>query len=102
MKDILRDYTELFRKQRKNMKRYTAMLLVLALSTTLFVNWQLHGIGISMTAEYQCGMEEHEHTAACYEKVLTCGYVEGEPEDWNATLTPDDVLIDAGFGVDAE
>ena len=102
MKDILRDYTELFRKQRKNMKRYTAMLLVLALSTTLFVNWQLHGIGISMTAEYQCGMEEHEHTAACYEKVLTCGYVEGEPEDWNATPTPDDVLIDAGFGVDAE
>ena len=102
MKDILRDYTELFRKQRKNMKRYTAMLLVLALSTTLFVNWQLHGIGISMTAEYQCGMEEHEHTAACYEKVLTCGYVEGEPEDWNVTPTPDDVRIDAGFGVDAE
>ena len=46
--------------------------------TTLFVNWQLHGVGISMTADYHCGYEEHQHTAACYEKVLTCGYEEGE------------------------
>ena len=102
MKDILRDYTELFQRQRKNLKRYTAMLLVLALTTTLFVNWQLHGVGISMTAEYQCGMEEHEHTAACYEKVLTCGYTEGEPEDWNATPLPEDWNLDPGFGMDAE
>ena len=99
MKDILRDYTELFQRQRKNLRRYTAMLLVLALTTTLFVNWQLHGVGISMTAEYQCGMEEHEHTAACYEKVLTCGYTEGEPEDWNVNPTPDDWQIDPGFGL---
>ena len=56
------------------------MMLVLALLTTLFVNWQLHGVGISMTADYHCGYEEHQHTAACYEKVLTCGYEEGEPE----------------------
>lgn len=33
-----------------------------------------------MTADYHCGYEEHQHTAACYEKVLTCGYEEGEPE----------------------
>ena len=59
---------------------YVAMMLVLALLTTLFVNWQLHGVGISMTADYHCGYEEHQHTAACYEKVLTCGYEEGEPE----------------------
>ena len=30
--------------------------------------------------DYHCGYEEHQHTAACYEKVLTCGYEEGEPE----------------------
>lgn len=49
--------------------------------TTLFVNWQLHGVGISMTAQYQCGEEEHTHTADCYTKVLTCGYEEGELEN---------------------
>ena len=102
MRDIIQESIAQVRRFHRDRRRYTAILLVLAFSITLFVNWQLHGVGISMTAEYQCGMEEHEHTADCYEKVLTCGYVEGEPEDWNATPCPDDRELDAGFGVDAE
>ena len=80
MKDIINGLTERFRRQHVQARRYVALMLVLALLTTLFVNWQLHGVGISMTADYHCGYEEHQHTAACYEKVLTCGYEEGEPE----------------------
>lgn len=80
MKDIINGLIERFRKQHVQARRYVALMLVLALLTTLFVNWQLHGVGISMTADYHCGYEEHQHTAACYEKVLTCGYEEGEPE----------------------
>ena len=80
MKDIINGLIERFRRQHVQARRYVAMMLVLALFTTLFVNWQLHGVGISMTADYHCGYEEHQHTAACYEKVLTCGYEEGEPE----------------------
>ena len=77
MKDIINGLIERFRRQHVQARRYVAMMLVLALLTTLFVNWQLHGVGISMTADYHCGYEEHQHTAACYEKVLTCGYEEG-------------------------
>lgn len=103
MKNIVGELTAHFRAQRRAAKRYTAMLLVLALVTTLFVNWWLHRVGISMTGEnYQCGEQEHTHTASCYEKVLVCGYVEGEVEDWNATMPSDDMLIDPDFGVDAE
>lgn len=80
MKDVINGLIERFRRQHVQARRYVAMMLVLALLTTLFVNWQLHGVGISMTADYHCGYEEHQHTAACYEKVLTCGYEEGEPE----------------------
>ena len=80
MKDIINGLIKRFRRQHVQARRYVAMMLVLALLTTLFVNWQLHGVGISMTADYHCGYEEHQHTAACYEKVLTCGYEEGEPE----------------------
>lgn len=80
MKDIIDGLIERFRRQHVQARRYVAMMLVLALLTTLFVNWQLHGVGITMTADYHCGYEEHQHTAACYEKVLTCGYEEGEPE----------------------
>ena len=81
MNDILKTYMERFRENRHALRRYTAFVLALAMITTLFVNWQLHGVGISMTAQYQCGEEEHTHTADCYTKVLTCGYEEGELEN---------------------
>lgn len=34
-----------------------------------------------MTAQYQCGEVEHAHTADCYDKVLICGYTEGQLEN---------------------
>lgn len=81
MNDILKTYMERFRENRHTLRRYTAFVLALAMITTLFVNWQLHGVGISMTAQYQCGEVEHAHTADCYDKVLICGYTEGQLEN---------------------
>lgn len=81
MNDILKTYKERFRENRHTLRRYTAFVLALAMITTLFVNWQLHGVGISMTAQYQCGEVEHAHTADCYDKVLICGYTEGQLEN---------------------
>lgn len=52
MNDILKTYMERFRENRHTLRRYTAFVLALAMITTLFVNWQLHGVGISMTAQY--------------------------------------------------
>lgn len=101
MKDIVGDYRERFRLQRKALRRYTALLLALAMITTLFVNWQLHSDGIAATAQYQCNQEEHTHTADCYTKVLVCGYEEGQPEDPDATFD-DSASLDESFGVDAE
>ena len=101
MKDILTNLMEKFRREHRLARRYTAMLLVLAFATTLFVNWQLHGVGISMTADYLCGYEEHEHTAECYERVLVCGYEEGMPEDPTAAL-PEDGMLDMDYGVDGD
>ena len=109
MRDIVKEYQKKFRRNHQRARRYTALLLALALTTSLFVNWQLHGVGIAKTAEYLCGELEHEHTAACYEKQLVCGYEEGEPEDWNATKTDDGMsfddtfdMDDDAFGVDAD
>ena len=85
MKDITTALMQQFRREHKAARRYMALLLALALLTSLFVNWQLHSVGIAQTADYQCGEIEHQHTAECYEKVLVCGYEEGEPEDWNRT-----------------
>ena len=90
MNDILTTYMERFRENRHALRRYTAFVLALAMITTLFVNWQLHGTGISMTAQYQCGEEEHAHTADCYTKVLICGYEEGELENASEVAAAED------------
>ena len=100
MKDITTALMQQFRREHKAARRYMALLLALALLTSLFVNWQLHSVGIAQTADYQCGENEHQHTAECYEKVLVCGYEEGEPEDWNATKPDDSAFPDADYGVE--
>lgn len=81
------------RAQRVRARRYTAMLLVLAMLTSLSVSWRLHQVGTALTtdSEYCCGMEEHVHTDDCYTEELVCGYEEGEPED-----------PDSAFSVDSE
>ena len=81
------------RAQRVRARRYTAMLLVLAMLTSLSVSWRLHQVGTALTTdnEYSCGMEEHVHTDDCYTEELVCGYEEGEPED-----------PDTAFSVDSE
>lgn len=100
MKDITTALMQQFRREHKAARRYMALLLALALLTSLFVNWQLHSVGIAQTADYQCGEIEHQHTAECYEKVLVCSYEEGEPEDWNATKPDDSAFPDADYGVE--
>lgn len=81
------------RAQRLRARRYTAMLLVLAMLTSLSVSWRLHQVGTALTTdnEYCCGMEEHVHTDECYTEELVCGYEEGQPED-----------PDSAFSVDSE
>lgn len=81
------------RAQRLRARRYTAMLLVLAMLTSLSVSWRLHQVGTALTTdnEYSCGMEEHVHTDECYTEELVCGYEEGQPED-----------PDSAFSVDSE
>ena len=81
------------RAQRVRARRYTAMLLVLAMLTSLSVSWRLHQVGTALTTdnEYSCGMEEHVHTDDCYTEELVCGYEEGQPED-----------PDPAFSVDSE
>ena len=71
------------RAQRGRARRYTAMLLVLAMLTSLSVSWRLHQDGIALAADdtrYYCGKEEHKHTDDCYIEGTEpiCGYEEGE------------------------
>ena len=93
MRNQFNEIMQKLRAQRMRARRYTAMLLVLAMLTSLSVSWRLHQVGTALTTddEYCCGMEEHVHTDECYTEELVCGYEEGEPED-----------PDSAFSVDSE
>lgn len=93
MRNQFNEIMQKLRAQRVRARRYTAMLLVLAMLTSLSVSWRLHQVGTALTTdnEYCCGMEEHVHTDDCYTEELVCGYEEGEPED-----------SDSAFSVDSE
>lgn len=93
MRNQFNEIMQKLRAQRVRARRYTAMLLVLAMLTSLSVSWRLHQVGTALTTdnEYCCGMEEHVHTDECYTEELVCGYEEGEPED-----------PDSAFSVDSE
>lgn len=93
MRNQFNEIMQKLRAQRVRARRYTAMLLVLAMLTSLSVSWRLHQVGTALTTdnEYCCGMEEHVHTDDCYTEELVCGYEEGEPED-----------PDTAFSVDSE
>ncbi len=60
---------------RKKMRRQRmiALLLVLSLFVTSGVSWALHGVGLTLANEAECGIEEHVHTDECYEEQLVCG-----------------------------
>ncbi len=78
MKDIVHCYVEKFKADHRNLRRMISLLLILALIVTAGVSWQLHSTGIALTNETSCGLEEHQHSKACYEKVLVCGFEEDE------------------------
>ena len=65
-------------KKRRRRRRFTSLVLVLSLFVTSGVSWSLHGVGITMANEAECGQEEHKHTDECYEKQLVCGLEEDE------------------------
>lgn len=78
MKDIVNRYIDRFQKNHRNFRRYIIFVGVLAIITIIGVNWGLHQEGISMTDEYICGYQEHQHTDDCYQNELICGQEEND------------------------
>ncbi len=78
MRDIVNSYVRKFKEERQKRRKAAGMLLALALLVIAGVSWQLHFTGIALTNETYCGLEEHQHSEACYEKVLVCGLEESD------------------------
>ncbi len=79
MENRLNEAIRKVREDRHKARRYTALLLVLAMMTSMFVSWDLRQVGVALTdSVYSCGLVEHIHNESCYTRELICGYTEGE------------------------
>ena len=62
----------------KRRRRLYVLAAALAVTVAAGVTAELVRPAITATAQPQCGMEDHVHSGACYEQVLTCGQETGE------------------------
>lgn len=76
-KSVVRSMTDSYvtdiRARHKRNIRLTWILLILGLVVACSVAWTLRGVGITMANETVCGMEEHQHSAACYADIADGG-----------------------------
>lgn len=94
MKNRFQEAVQNVQRQRHLARRSLAMVLVLAMLTSMSVSWRLHQDGIALAADdtrYYCGKEEHKHTDDCYIEGTEplCGYEEGEIVEETMDLADD-------------
>ena len=78
MKNYFDGFYEIIHKNSVKRRRMVSLLLVLSIFVSSGVLWELRDTVVTMVNEPVCGLDEHEHTDECYEKVLVCGLDENE------------------------
>lgn len=79
MKRSLRQRAQQYISQRKKRKELASVVAALAVVVALGTTWMLSLPGITMERDALCGMAEHQHSEACYERTLLCTQEEREP-----------------------
>ena len=76
MQELVREYLSNVKSRRKRRRRITITIAVFAVLVVGSVVWSLARMGIAMTGDPKCGVEEHTHSDACYTDTLVCGMEE--------------------------
>ena len=87
MENFSNDYLGKHRQFRINSKKLATAFLISALVVVIIVFWWLKLVGITVTGEAFCGIDEHTHGEECYISELICGHVESTTESVTADET---------------
>ena len=68
------DFLNKHKKFRVDSKKLAVAFIVFAVIVAIVVFWWLKLVGITITGEAFCGMDEHIHSSECYGCQPTCGY----------------------------
>lgn len=78
MQKLMREYlNELKNRRRRRRRARIAMVILISLVVGSVIG-ALAQYGVAMTGNAKCGIEEHQHELACYEKTLVCTQTESE------------------------
>lgn len=78
MQKLMREYlNELKNRRRRRRRAKIAMVILISLVVGSVIG-ALAQYGVAMTGNAKCGIEEHQHELACYEKTLVCTQTESE------------------------
>ncbi len=74
MENVNSQYLGKHKKFRTDSKKLAVAFFVSAFIVSLVVFWWLKLVGITVTGEALCGLEEHTHSSECYTNELICDF----------------------------
>jgi fimbrial isopeptide formation D2 family protein/LPXTG-motif cell wall-anchored protein len=78
LESVNNTYLDKHKKFRIDSKKLATVFLIAAFIVAIVVFWWLKLVGITITGEAFCGMDEHTHSEDCYISELVCGFDEIE------------------------
>ena len=76
MESVHNNYLGKHKKFRIDSKKLAAVFAISAFLVAIIVFWWLKLVGITVTGEAFCGLDEHTHSEDCYISELVCGFDE--------------------------
>lgn len=76
MESVNNNYLDKHKKFRIDSKKLAAVFAISAFLVAIIVFWWLKLVGITVTGEAFCGLDEHTHSEDCYISELVCGFDE--------------------------
>ncbi len=88
MSGINAEYLGKHKKFRADSKKLATVFLVMAIVVAVIVFWWLKLVGITVTGEAFCGLDEHTHVEECYASELMCTVTDAVTEDSSESTLP--------------
>ncbi len=86
------DYLGKHKKFRTDSKKLATIFLVSALVVSIIVFWWLKLVGITVTGEAFCGLEEHTHGNNCFVTELICGFDEAVTDETTEEYSEEEII----------